>query len=508
MICLALTGATLGENLALLQSQVDLVDLAELRIDLLSAGERTDIGGFPERVAHTIGRPSGSPLPLICTARRAADGGSYVGPERERLRLLEDGINAGFGYVDLELDLRESPAGRAVAECARAAGCEVIRSIHDPVGQPADPAAIVRRLSDGGREIAKLAVTPRSTADLVCLLEAGDRVHDVRKILIGMGPYGIPTRILSRRFGSLLTYVSAPDAVQAAPGHIGPAELLTLYRFRDITADTRFFGIIGSPVAHSRSPEYHNRRFAADRLNARYLPILVDDVGAFFELADRLPLHGVSVTIPHKRAVLPFLADVDAGTTAAGSCNTLVRPGAAAPTGWQGANTDVPGFLAPLRQAFGTIPPGMGATVIGAGGAARAVVYALLQEGARVLVVNRSADRAACLVSDLQPFVVGSGAAASPASLKAGSLTPDVDLTGYRDVIVQTTSVGMHGAGDPAPWLEFDGSELVYDIVYTPSDTPIIVRARSAGCRTVTGDRMFDAQADSQYRLFSPLAVS
>ena len=503
MICLELTGATLRENLTLLQSHTDFVDMAELRTDLLTTDERAAIAGFPGQVEQALGRPLGRALPLICTVRRASDGGSYVGSESERLRLLEEGITAGFAYVDLESDLRASPAGRAIGEHARAVGCEIIRSMHDPVGQPADPAAVMRRLSDDGREIARLAVTPRSTADLVVLLEAADNTRDVRKILIGMGPHGIPTRILSRRFGSLLTCVSDPGAAQGARGHIGAADLVTLYRFRDITPDTRLFGIIGFPIAHSRSPQYHNRRFAADQLNARYLPILVDDVQAFFDLADRLPFHGVSVTMPHKEAVLPFLADVDTGTTAAGSCNTFVRrtPGAE-PPGWFGVNTDVPGFLSPLREAFGEVPAGTGVTVIGAGGAARAVVYALLQEGARVLVVNRSVRRAAGLVSDLQPFVSGRG------DIAWVSLTPDTDLTGYRDVIVQTTNVGMRGAGDPAQWLRFDGSELVYDIVYTPPETPFIVRARSAGCRTVTGDRMFDAQADAQYRLFSRLAVS
>lgn len=481
MICLALTGATLREDLTLLQSHARRVDLAELRIDLLSADERAGISGFPEQVRQALGRP----LPLICSVRRTSDGGSFQGAESDRLATLEDGIAAGFGYVDLESDLRESVAGRALAERARSVGCEIIRSIHDAVGQPADLVAIIRRLSDGGREIARLAVTPRSTADLAGLLVAADGAHDVRKILVGLGPHGLLTRILSRRFGSLLTLASDPSDIE------------DLYRFHDITAETRFFGIIGSPIAHSRSPEYHNRRFTADRLNARYLPILVDDVEAFFELAERLPLHGVSVTIPHKRSVLPFLSDVDAGTTAAGSCNTLILRS----SDWFGVNTDLPGFLAPLREAVGDIAPGMGVTVIGAGGAARAVVYALLQEGARVLVVNRSVERAAELVSDLRPSRTG-------ASLTAGSLTPDTDLTGYRDLIVQTTSVGMSGAGDPAPWLEFDGSELVYDIIYTPPETPIIVRARAAGCRTVTGERMFDAQADAQYRLFSRLALS
>jgi len=503
MICLSLTGATLRENLGFLESHANLVDLAELRVDLLSAVDQTAIAEFPRMVAEALGRA----LPLICTVRRESDGGRFVGLEADRLKILEDGVTAGFSYVDLEMDLRATPAGRAVGERARSTGCEVIRSIHDPDGQSADFAAMVRRLSDDGREIARLAVTLRSTADLVCLLEAADLTRDVRKILIGMGPYGLPTCVLSRRFGSMMTCVSDPEGERAAPGHVGPADLTALYRFRDITTDTRIFGIIGSPIAHSRSPEYHNRRFAADGLNACYLPLLVDDVPAFFALADRLPFRGVSITLPHKEAVLPFLAEVDAGTTVAGSCNTLIRRTTGVPTEWVGVNTDVPGFIAPLRQAFGEIPPGIGVTVIGAGGAARAVVYALLEEGARVLVVNRSAERAAELVTDLRHFVVHSEAGSS-ASVQSGPLSAKTNLTEHREVIVQTTSVGMHCDGDPAPWLEFDGSELVYDIVYTPPDTPFIVRARSAGCRTVTGDQMFSAQADAQYRLFSRLAVS
>ena len=123
MICLELTAATLRENLTLLQSHTELVDMAELRIDLLTTDERAAIAGFPGHVEQVLGRPLGRALPLICTVRRASDGGSYVGSESERLRLLEEGITAGFAYVDLESDLRENPAGRAIGEHARVAGC-------------------------------------------------------------------------------------------------------------------------------------------------------------------------------------------------------------------------------------------------------------------------------------------------------------------------------------------------------------------------------------------------
>ena len=511
MICLALAGTTIADNLALLKAHASRVDLAELRIDLLDADEKAAHIEFPALAARVQGGRAGRKLPLIGTVRRASDGGCFEGSEDERHRLLDRAIAAGFSYVDLEADLRESPAGQALAERARLAGCEIIRSFHDPVSQPADLAAVVRRLSDGGREIAKLAVTPGSTSDLVALLEAGDSTRDVRKILVGMGPYGTPSQILSRRFGSILAYVSDRGTVQAAPGHIDPEQMDSLYRFRGISPNTRIFGIIGNPISHSRSPEYHNRRFAADRIDACYLSFLVDDVRSFFVLAARLPIRGFSVTLPHKQAVLPFLSEVDAGTTAAGSCNTIVPRAAGVPPGgpanWAGLNTDVAGFLAPLQDQLGVAAVGKGATVIGAGGAARAIVFALLREGMRVLVLNRSADRATRLVSDLQALVADRGGG-SFASLTARALSADTNLAGYRDVIVQTTSLGMHGTGDPAPWLEFDGSELVYDIVYTPAETPFILRARAAGCRTVTGDRMFEAQADAQYHLFSRLAVS
>jgi 3-dehydroquinate dehydratase / shikimate dehydrogenase len=511
MICLALTRATLAENLNLLRTHASHIDMAELRIDLLEPLEQAELSGFAERVAHALGDRDGRILPLIGTVRRREDGGGFSGAEDDRLRLLDQAIVSGIAYVDLEEDLRESAGGAALVERARSAGCEIIRSAHDLVAQPADPAAAIRRLSDRGREIARLVVAPRSTSDLVAILKAADDTRDVRKILVGMGPHGNPLRVLSRRFGSMLTCVCDPVAAQSDPGNIGPEEMDCLYRFRAISPETRIFGIIGFPISHSRSPEYHNGRFAEDRIDARYLSFHVDEVLSFFELAALLPVWAFSVTSPHKEAVLPFLAEVDTGTTAAGSCNTIVPRNSAVPLDhprtWAGVNTDVPGFRAPLLDELGQRAAGGGATVIGAGGAARAVVFALLGEGMRVLVLNRSSDRAAALVSDLQAIVARRGDG-SPVSLTARSLTEDTSLSGYRDVIVQTTNLGMHGSGDPAPWLEFDGSELAYDIVYTPPETPFILRARAAGCRTVTGDRMFRAQAEAQYHLFSRLAVS
>jgi 3-dehydroquinate dehydratase/shikimate dehydrogenase len=182
---------------------------------------------------------------------------------------------------------------------------------------------------------------------------------------------------------------------------------------------------------------------------------------------------------------------------------------------WRGMNTDVPGIQKPLSRVLRQSPSGAGATVIGAGGAARAAAFALLQMGMRVLILNRTARRAMHLAKDLADLLGlereppdGSPTGTDKPRVLAGELSPAADLYGHRDVIVQTTSVGMHGEGDPAPWLRFYGDELVFDIVYTPPETPFVMRSRAAGCRTITGDAMFEAQAEAQYEVFSRLAAS
>ena len=333
---------------------------------------------------------------------------------------------------------------------------------------------------------------PRGASELLRLLEAVAAVKG-EKIVLGMGDFGFPTRVLAPKLGSLLCYAS-PPGFAVAPGQVDPATLEDVYRFRSTGPTTSVYGVIGNPVLHSRSPLIHNRGFAARKIDAVYLPFPVDRVEDFWELAEHLRIKGLSVTVPFKQAVIPHLAESDPLVRNTGACNTLWRRKGSGP--WSGTNTDVDGFLVPLRALFGgVVPPGLGATVIGAGGAARAVVHALLSQRARVLVLNRSPDRAAALAE---------GFAVSCAGL---------DPRGYRqaerygDIIVQTSSAGMapHGETDPAPGLSFKPGAVAYDLVYAPDETVFLHRARVAGCRIVRGRQMLVAQAMEQFRLFTGL---
>ncbi len=499
MICMVLTDATIRDTLDTAVRHAEHCDAYELRVDCLDEGEREMAGTVPARLLQ-----AGIQAPVILAIRRSTDGGRFSGAPGERqallIRALTESGEAPFFAVDLEEDF-DPPSVREAAGKARTA---VIRSIYDFNTVPADLASRLNRMTRDPSEIVRAEVMVNSTADLLrlCTLSAG--LGSKRRIILGMGPWGFPSRILAGRLGSMFAFTMAPGRVSS--GDIDPETLDTLYRYRSINGDTALFAVIGNPVMHSRSPQYHNARFSEDSLNAVYFPVQVDRIEDFFDFAGFLGIQGVSVTIPHKEAVLPFLSVSDDAVEAIGACNTVVRTNSGVSPSYSGTNSDVPGFLRPLLRLLDRRDlRGLRATVIGAGGAARGVVYSLLAAGASVRVVNRTAQRAQALTETLAPHVAD-GAELLWSKIEDGGAMVAGE---YTDLIVQTTSVGMHPhvEDDPIPFYEFSGREVVCDIIYTPEMTTLLGRAQKAGCRILGGRAMFDEQAAEQYRLFHERVV-
>ena len=516
MICLSLTAPTLEENLRFIRRYRTQFDLLELRLDLLRQSERYAIGGFAPRAQAA----AGTRIPLIITARVEDDGGNMP-DDADRLRLLELGLKTRhYAYIDLELRLRSRPRGRRLAAYARRNGARIIRSHHDLDGI-AHAADYLSQLASEADEIPKLAVTPRSTAELHQFIQVIERYSATPRILVGMGDFGFPTRILTRRLGSMLTYCSPADGRQAAPGHSDPTMLRATYGYATIDAETQLFGIIGNPVLHTLSPAYHNRRFREAGLNARYVPFPCDDPCAFLRLADLLGIRGFSITIPHKEAILACLDGYDEQVRAIGACNTAIREA----SGWHGLNTDADGFWKPLSDRVELWRP-FRALIIGAGGAARAICSVLLRQGAELLILNRTVANARQLADRLLDELdqnragdqaengVEDRAENRAGEMAGGRLRPRIavgglDAAGMRqargsDLIVQTTSVGMepHVEADPLPDYHFRGTEIVCDIIYAPRYTHLLARAQRSGCQIIDGSAMFNAQAASQLRLF------
>ena len=251
----------------------------------------------------------------------------------------------------------------------------------------------------------------------------------------------------------------------------------------DISGKTIVCGLIGDPVEHSMSPAMQNAAFRELNLDYAYVPFRVrgEDIGRAIAGMRALGLRGLNVTIPHKMAVIPFLDGLDALAGKIGAVNTIVNDGGTL----TGCNTDAGGFLQPLLER-GFNPEGKRIVVVGAGGAARGIAFALVDKGARLVMLNRTADRARALAEQLcQHYPQG----AEGMELNEHNLA---ESTASADMIVNTTSVGMGASSNetPIPRQVLRRGALVYDIVYNPLKTKLISEAESAGCVTISGAEM------------------
>ena len=258
MICLTLSSPTLELCLEEIRMNRECIGMAELRLDLLDEDEAENAFRFP----------SMTDVPVILTLRRKCDGGRCTLSERQRRALLLKALDGDFAYVDIEEDVKKSD----VEDKARERGVKIIRSFHDFSGIPDDIYSRIYRLAERG-DVAKAAVTPHSISDLMTLFRVADELRDVEKIIVGMGDWGMPLRILYRKTGSMLTFASSGKEV--APGQLSAERLSRLYRADKVDERTAIYGIIGNPVLHTSSPEIHNLGFQAINYNAIYLPFLV-----------------------------------------------------------------------------------------------------------------------------------------------------------------------------------------------------------------------------------------
>jgi 3-dehydroquinate dehydratase / shikimate dehydrogenase len=446
-----------GPDMAALRVQRDEAaaagaDLVELRLDLVS---NPDVAGALE----------GRSTPVIVTCRAQWEGGSFAGSEIERLAILRAALDQGADYVDVEFKAGFDELIRSTG------GKRIVLSMHDFDGVPGDLPARVHAMRGSGAEIVKVAVLARSLWDNLSLLDLRDDAS--RSVFIGMGPSGVPTRLLPAHFGSQWTY--AGDA--HAPGQIPAERMIKEFRFREVTEQTAIYGLVGFPLSHSISPSMHNAAFRAAAVDAVYVPMPAASADDFLEFAKMLRVRGASVTIPYKVELFQRADAADEISRQVGAVNTLKRR----QTKWLGRNTDVSGFLTPLRGRVQL--RGMRAAILGAGGAARGVAVALAPSGAEVSVYSRNAERAG-EVSRLVNRKPTGRAVPPPKSW---------------DLIVNATPVGTYPdvGVSPLPPEAFDG-RIAYDLVYNPPNTQFLKDAASAGCETIGGLDMLVAQAEDQ----------
>ncbi|MFN8471663.1 MAG: shikimate dehydrogenase [Anaerolineae bacterium] len=263
-----------------------------------------------------------------------------------------------------------------------------------------------------------------------------------------------------------------------------------------ITGRTRVAGVLGWPIAHSLSPAMHNAAFEALGLDWVYVPFAVppENLRAGIAGLRALGFVGANITIPHKQAVMDLVDEVTPAATVIGAVNTLVIGDRIV-----GDNTDWTGFLWALRDV-GCYPAGQRAVVLGAGGAARSVVYALASVGADVAVYNRHDERADSLVRDLRPSFPRVNLEAYPMD----ALRREAE--NRPALIVNTTSLGMAPRIEQTPWpsdVRMPSGATAYDLVYNPLATRFLKGAKAAGARAVDGLGMLVYQGAIAFKMWT-----
>ena len=439
-------------------------DVVELRLDCLNQEQLTNVVSELSRLSY----------PVILTFRPSEEGGYRNLSRHERDTFWKTHAPRGDAILwDVEPDLAHDVS----PDWAR-----TIVSHHNFSSVPSDLEKIYERLGQTPARILKIAVHANDIVDCIPVFRLIERARSEGReiIAIAMGDAGIATRILGPSRGAFLTYGSLDEDSATAPGQINARKLRSLYNIDAINRETMVCGLVGCPVMHSVSPHIHNAAFAYEGVNGVYLPFEVKDINSFIKRMVHprtrelnWNLRGLSITAPHKQTVMEYLDWIESEAQEIGAVNTIVIE----KDRLLGYNTDTAGFIEPLLKRIGSLESKQVA-IIGAGGAARAAIWALNRAGANVTLFARDVSKAtSSFDAPYQP-------------LSSSSFSK-------YDLVINATPAA------PATQEQLRGARFVYDLVYNPIETQLLKEAREAGCETLGGLEMLVAQAKIQFELWT-----
>lgn len=478
MICIPIIANIVDDVLQDMAEASKVADIIELRLDYI---KNPDLRRILERRTK----------PVIVTNRPVREGGKFDGSEEERIALLKLAIQLQADFVDIEHDCIQNIRGDTVPRVPTSK-TKLIVSYHNFYETPGDLIAIYRKLSQYDADVVKIVTYANDITDNVKIYRLLQQAQ-TPLISFCMGEYGIISRILYKRFGSFLTFASLQKGKESAPGQINIHELLNIYQAQKQDKHTSIYGLIGNPVSHSISPIIHNTLFKEMNLNNAYVPFKVDKIGDFIREFRELDVKGYSVTIPHKESVINHLDAIDPIAKKIGAVNTIVNKDGQL----VGFNTDCKAAIQALEDANQVSPTdtkndclkGRRVTLLGAGGAARAIAFGLQERRAQITIVNRNYERAQSLAGDVGCL-----------SKKLNDL-PSIET----DILINATPVGMFPAVNKTP---IDKNQLkpnmiVFDTIYNPIETRLLREAKAQGCKIVGGLPMFVNQAAAQFELWT-----
>jgi 3-dehydroquinate dehydratase/shikimate dehydrogenase len=473
-VCVAVIGSDPNEMAEKAEALVRDNSFLEFRLDYLAKP-----GLALPRIKRFMDSHPGTVV--IATCRRVASGGKFRGSIASQLDILSKAGAAGCQLLDIELQTAaKCKPGQLQKLRGRVA---LILSFHDFRGTKKLDETLEKMLAYPA-DFYKVVTTATTLSDNVNMIKFLAREGDRHSLVsMCMGEQGIISRVLGVRAGSVFTFASASAGEETAPGQVTAQELRSVYRIEQVDAATRVYGVVGDPVAHSLSPAIMNAAFRRENVNAVYLALHAKTLKDLLTCVREIPIHGISVTMPYKEAILPYLDNTDSHTTKIGACNTVVR---AQDGKLYGFNTDTAGIVRPLERRLNTLE-GARILVLGAGGAARAAVFGLKERGSEVYILNRSIAPAKKLSHQARARVI------KRADLKKLAF----------DVIINATPVGMGNTRDTPLQDKEINARYVFDMIYDPGETRLLKLAKERGAQVIPGIEMFVHQAARQFEIWT-----
>ncbi len=488
-ICVSVGAETADETIAQTKRAEDLADIIEIRFDYLGN----------EEIQKAVSNLPAIKKLYLATFRPREQGGRRDLTLGERLKFWESLLwkNKDKNFlIDWEYDWRFALNFQITP---------TIVSFHDFTGVPEDlPATydtIAQVFSSLKDSTIKIAVQAEDITDTIAVWKLLEKAEsDKQRIIpIAMGEAGKWTRILGLAHGAPVTYAALESGKETAPGQVSAQDLIEIYRVKELNAETEVYGILGGNTSVSLSPYIHNEAFKFHHLNAVFVPLQTKDLDGFMRRMVKpetreveLNFKGFAVTIPHKQSIIKYLDFMDETAKKIGAVNTVkIIDGKL-----HGYNTDAHGFIEPLKNCYGDLAA-VKVAVLGAGGAARACLYALQKEGANVTIFARDLSKAQKLAEDFQVEL--------RELPTAKTRKPKTDFKDF-DILVNTTPLGMRGKAEgetPAAAEQLTGLHLVYDLVYVPFKTRLLAEADLAEVPKIGGLAMLIAQAMEQQKIWT-----
>jgi 3-dehydroquinate dehydratase / shikimate dehydrogenase len=470
-------------------------EMLELRTDYIEALDSDKLKELITSVKKTA-------LPIIVTCRDASEGGVNNLSSSIRRQILAEAVKLGANFIDCEYaNFIKKDFGETIKKAlSTTTETKLILSAHNFAGVFEDLGDIYEKMFAAfPLTIAKTAYQAKHINDCFAALDILKK-YGKKAIAICMGEAGVISRITAKKLDAFLTFASVEENRETAPGQITIEKMKKQYRFDTINNKTEFFGVIGEPVGHSIGPIVHNACFEAEKMNRVYMPLLASGgQSQFNEFMDGvtargwLDMRGFSITIPHKTNALEYARAkgeyIEPLAVKIGAVNTLTI---GLNERINGFNTDYTGAMDALTGALGIRRKQLHnriVAVLGAGGAARAIITGLADVGAKITIYNRTVSKAHNLAEEFGCHWAG---------------LEDIEKLD-AEIVINCTSLGMYPKVDasplPAKCLKKD--MVVFDTVYNPLETLFLQQARQAGAKTVSGVEMFIGQAAEQFKLFT-----